>query len=101
MPSRGVRNIAEIDAGDKLLRRHIAEQLPQRLALDFGPQVPHRVDHCGSRHVNNPLLRPDPAQLAIARNMPPERAHISSKRLQTAPDDEWSQRPDSSDTHLI
>ena len=70
-----VGDITEIDAGDKLFGRHIAEQLPQRLALDFGPQIPDRVDHCRGRHVNDALLRPDPAQLAITCHMPPEGAY--------------------------
>ncbi len=35
--SEGIGDVAEIDAGDKLLWRHISEQLPEGLALDLGP----------------------------------------------------------------
>src|SRR5207247_923835 len=91
----------EIDARDKLLRRHIGEKLPERLALNLGPEVPDRVDHrCGSQ-VNGSLLRPDPAQLTVAGDIAPEGAHIRGERLQGASDDERGQRPDGGDANLV
>ncbi len=51
--------------------------------------------------MNNPLLRSDPAQLAIACDMPPEGAHIRGERFQGTSDDERGQRADRSDTDLV
>ena len=61
---------------DELLGRHVGEQLPQRLALDLGPQVPDGVDHRAGRQVDDALLGPDPAQLLGISERRPEGAEI-------------------------
>ena len=58
-----VRDVAEVDAADDLLRREIDEQLPQRLALDLGPQVPDGVDDGGCGQVDR---RPSPGRSTAA-----------------------------------
>src|SRR5438874_429328 len=99
--SQGIADVAEIDAGDKLLRRHIGEQLPERLALNLGPQVPDRVNHSGGSQVHSSLLRSDPAQLTVTGDIAPEGAHISRERLQGASGDERGQRPYGGDANLV
>src|SRR6266487_1626092 len=101
MRSQDIGDITEIDAGDKLLRGHIGEQFPERLALNFGPEVPDCVDHSSSGQVNSSLLWPDPAQLTVTGNIPPEGAHIGGERRQSVSDDERGQRPDGGDANLV
>src|SRR5450755_3525491 len=99
--SQDITDIAEIDTGDNLLWLHIGKQLPQRLPLDFGPQIPDRVHHSSGRQVDNTLLRPDPAQLAITSDRAPERTHVRGKRLQGMSDDQGSQCPNGRDANLV
>ena len=66
LAAQRVRDVAEVDERDLLLGRHLRQQPPQRLALPLGVEVPHRVDDGGRRHVDHALLRPEPAQLAVA-----------------------------------
>src|SRR6266536_2684530 len=101
MRSQDIGDITEIDAGDKLLRGHIGEQFPERLALNFGPEIPDRVDHCCGGQVNSSLLWSDPAQLTVASDIPPEGAHIGGERLQSVSDNERGQRPDGGDANLV
>src|SRR6266536_4970893 len=101
MRSQDIGDITEIDAGDKLLRGHIGEQFPERLALNFGPEIPDRVDHCCGGQVNSSLLWSDPAQLTVASDIPPEGAHIGGERLQSVSDNERGQRPDGGDENLV
>ena len=61
---------------DELLGRHVGDELPDRLARLLGQQVPHGIDHGAGGEVHGALVRPDPAQLAVAGDMPPEAAGI-------------------------
>jgi predicted dehydrogenase len=40
-----------------LLRRHIGDQFPHRLALNLGAEVPNRIDDRRRREMNRTLLR--------------------------------------------
>ena len=61
-----VAQVAEVDQVDQLLGAELAEQLPDGLAGPAGRQIPDGVDDGAGRHVHRPLLRPQPAQLAVA-----------------------------------
>src|SRR6185312_4760511 len=60
---QGVGDVAEGDAGDELLRRHVDEQLPERLAFGLRVEIPDGVDDGGRRQVDGAFVRADPAQL--------------------------------------
>ena len=98
--SQRVGDVAEVDACDKILRREIDEQLPQRLALDLGPEVPDRVDDRSGAEVDDTLLRTEPAQLAVRDEAPPEATHVGDDRLETPPDHERLERANRRDAHL-
>ena len=70
-----IAQIAEIDEADELLRRHLGDQAPDRLAFELGPEIPERIDHRGRRQMDDALLRPDPAQLARRDELAPIGAH--------------------------
>jgi hypothetical protein len=55
--------VAEVDERDELFRVELGEVQPQGLAGTAGPQVPQRVDDRARRHVDDPLLRTEPAEL--------------------------------------
>ena len=38
----------------------------------LGPQIPYRIDDGAGRQMDGAFVRPDPAQLAVAGDMPPE-----------------------------
>ncbi len=67
-----IGQVAVVDDIGDLLRRHLRDQLPDRLAGLLGEQVPDGVDDGAGREMDRALLRPDPAQLAVAGEMPPE-----------------------------
>ena len=90
--SERVGDVSEIDASHDLLRTHVDEQLPQRLALDLRPEIPHGVDDRRGREVEHALLWADPAKLRIANDSPPERAHVGGDLLEGQADDERGQR---------
>ena len=69
-------------------------QLPQRLALGPGPQVPDRVDERRRRQVDDALLGPDPAQVRVAGELAPEAARIAGDVGQPAALDEMRERVD-------
>ena len=78
----GVGDVAEVDTAHDLLRRHVGEQFPDGLALDFGVQVPDGVDEGRRGEMDDALLRPEPAELAFAGEASPELAHVSGDRFQ-------------------
>ncbi len=69
-------DVAEIDASDQLLGRHVRQQLPERLAFDLGVQVPHGIDQGRGRKVHDALLRTQPSKLAVCHQRPPESGHV-------------------------
>ena len=86
---------------DELLRRHVGQQLPERLALGLRPQIPDRVDDGGGGQVDDALLRADPAQLAVAGDHVPERAHVGGNRLQRLAHDQRCERLDRRHADLV
>src|SRR5439155_2223888 len=64
--AEGVADVSEIDAVDDRFGRQIGEELPYRLVLAPGPQVPDGIDNCRQRKVNDTLFRSEPAQLRLA-----------------------------------
>ena len=98
---QGVGDVAEVDEGDDLARRHLASELPHRLAGPLRDEVPDGVDDGRRREVDDALLRPDPAQLAVAderRARTPPRSATSSSI--DRPDDQRPQRLDGRDDDL-
>ncbi len=65
-----VREVPEVGRVHELLRRHVDEQPPQRLAGDPRREIPHRVHHRREGEVHDALLRPEPAQLRVALELP-------------------------------
>ena len=84
-----VRDVAEVDAADELLRCEIHEQLPEGLPLPLGPEIPDGVDHRGGREMDDALLGAEPAELGVGHEAAPEPAHVGDDRLERATDDEW------------
>ncbi len=97
----GVGDVTEVDAVDDLLRRHVGQQLPQRLALHRGDQVPHRVDQRRRRQVDHALLRPHPAQLGFVREAAPETGHVGPDLVQRQLLHERREGPNGGDAELV
>ena len=93
-----VRHVAEVDAVHQLLGTEPGEQLPQRLALHFGVEVPDRVHDGGRREVEYPLLGSHPPHLRIARQPPPEATHVGLDLLERETSHERRERADGGDT---
>ena len=86
----GVRQVAEVDEVDDLLRRHLGQQLPQRYAGALGVEVPHGVDDSTDRHVHDALLRPQPAQLRVVHQPAPGRAQVGQQSHPRPAPRSWS-----------
>ena len=86
---------------DDLLRRHVRQQLPERLALRLRVQIPHRVDDRCEREVDHALLRAEPSQLRVGGEPPPETGEVGGDPGQRLPDDEVTERLDRRDAHLV
>ena len=95
-----VVDVAEVDAGDELLRRQVGEELPERLSLELRVQVPDGVDDRGRREVDDALLRPEPAQLAVGDEPPPEPSEVADELLDGRADDVRHERLDRGDADL-
>src|SRR5690606_29748380 len=65
-----VGKVAEVDNGGDLFRREFGHQLPDGLALLLGQKVPEGVDDGAGGEVHGALVRADPAQLAVAGQVP-------------------------------
>ena len=75
-----VGEVAEVDERDELLRASCrASSCHTRLAGALRDEVPDRVDDGRGREVDDALLGPDPAQLAVADQRPPERAEVGAR----------------------
>ena len=93
-----VGDVAEVDARDDLARRHVGEQLPQRLASRLRVQVPDGVDDRGQREVDDALLGPEPAQLRVGRERCARTpAGPADDLVERPPDDERPERADRRD----
>src|ERR1017187_7567026 len=79
--SQGVGKVPPVDKLDDLRGRKARKQAPEGLALDLGPEIPERVDYGRRRKVDDPLFRAEPAQLAVARQVPPEGAGRAGEGL--------------------
>jgi hypothetical protein len=84
----GVGEVPPVDQFDDLGRAQARKEGPERLALDFRPQVPEGVHDGGRGQVDDPLLGPQPAELAVARQVLPEGARGAGEGLDSLPDDE-------------
>jgi hypothetical protein len=68
----GIADVPEVDRSHDLLRGEVGQVLPERLVRPQGQQVPDGVHDRREREVDDALLRPEPAQLAVSREPPPE-----------------------------
>src|SRR5689334_5318117 len=84
--------VAEVNARDQLFRAHVREESPQWFALALGVEVPDGIDDGGRGEVYHTLLRTDPPELAVPRDVTPESAHVLCKRLEDSPLDERRER---------
>ena len=83
----GVLDVAEVDARDDLLGRHVGEQLPDRLALELRVEVPDGVDDRRGREMDHALLRPEPAELAVGDEPAPQTSEVRDELLDGRADD--------------
>ena len=87
-----ISDVAKVDGGNELFGFEIDEELPQRLALPLGPEVPDGVDDRGGRQVDHTLLGSEPAELAVGGESAPEPAHVGDDVLERPSDDQVLQR---------
>jgi hypothetical protein len=95
-----VGDVAEVDGRHDLLRRQIGEKPPDRHAACLRPQVPDRIDDRSRRDVHHALLRPEPAELVLRDEAPPESGEVIGDAFERAPDDERLERADRCDADL-
>src|SRR5215211_8848805 len=91
-----VGNVAEVYARDELFGAHVREELPERFVFGLRIEVPDGIDDGGRSEVDNTLLRSDPPELAVSRDVTPESAHVLCKRLEGPSLDERRERSDRS-----
>src|SRR6185503_16395469 len=96
-----IGDVFERYRGDDLFRREVGEQFPKWLLFGLGIKVPHRVNNRSRRQMNHPLFRAYPSQLTIARDNPPEFAHVRRQRFEGLPYDQRLERADSRDAQLV
>ena len=96
-----VDDVAEVDAGDDLTRRHVGEQFPERLVRRPRVQVPHRVDDSRQRQVDDALLRSEPSKLRLVRQHPPETGEVRRDLVEPAADDETAERLDGQHADIV
>ena len=99
--SERVGDVAEIDGGYQLRRRHVGEQLPQRLAFGFRVQIPDGIHDGSQRQMDDALLGAEPSQLRIAREQAPEPRKIGRDVGELPPDDKVTKCLDAGDTDLV
>src|SRR4028119_609270 len=87
-----IGEVTEVDGPDELLGAHVRDQLPDRLARLLGAEVPDGIDDGTRGEVDGTLVRSDPAQLAVSRELAPEPAGVFLDPLQVEPDHEVSHR---------
>ena len=99
--SERVGEIAEVDACDELLGRHVGDEFPHRLALDFGVKIPDRIYDRRRREMNRAFLRTDPPELTFKRKPLPEAAEVGDDVVVLRADDEMLQRADRGDHNFV
>src|SRR5206468_8956843 len=83
-----IGEIAEVDAGDDLLRRQVCDELPRRLTFELRPEVPNRIHDRRRREMDDALLRSDPAELAFAAELAPAAGEVRRDRLERPAQDD-------------
>ena len=95
-----VLDVAEVDARDELLRRHVDEQLPERLALELRVQIPDRIDDRRGREMDDAFLRTEPAQLRVGDEAAPQSSEVCDELVDGRADDVGRERVDGGDADL-
>lgn len=67
----GVGDVAEINASDVFLWRHVGDDAPDGLVERLCPQIPDRVDDGAERKVDDALFGANPPQLAVVDEITP------------------------------
>ena len=99
--AQGVGHVAEIERGDQLLRLHLAQQQPQRLARTLGLDIPQRGEHRADGHMLHALFRAKPTQLGIMHEQVPCNAHVVEQFLGVAPNQHLRHRFDGLADHVV
>jgi hypothetical protein len=97
----GVLEAAEVDQVDQLLRGELGQQPPDRFSGTAPVEVPDGVDDRRSGRVDGPLLRAQPAQLAVAGQPPGEAAEIGQYLLHRQLYDQRGQVPYGGDLDVV
>ena len=71
------------------------------LLRHLGLQIPHRVDDRRHRQVDDALLRPEPAQLRVAGERPPERRRGGDDLVEVAADHQRLEGANRRDAHFV
>src|SRR5207244_12312469 len=100
VPRERVVDVAEVDARDELLRCHVGEELPERLALELRVEVPDGVDERRRGEVDDALLGAEPAELRVRDQPAPEAAEVRDEVLDRRADDVRRERLDGGDAAL-
>ena len=90
----GVRDVAEVNAANKLLGGHVRDNAPDRLVQGLGPEIPESVDDGTKGQVDDTLLGSDPAQLAVGDEVAPGLAPVGGKFVKVFADHEGSEEGD-------
>ncbi|SPU56781.1 Uncharacterised protein [Brucella melitensis] len=88
------------DIGD-FFRRKLRDQPPDRLSRLFRKQIPDRVDHSAGGKVHGALLRADPAQLAVTRQVMPELAGGGTDFIKRSPHDQMAHGQDRMAANIV
>lgn len=95
-----VSDVTKVDEADDFFRGHIGNELPNRFARAFSPEVPDGVDEGGGCEVDGALVRTYPAQLAVTCEMSPETPHIFLNFFEFHPLDAWPEGVDGGNANL-
>src|ERR1019366_10101790 len=96
-----VGHVTKVDARDELLGRHVGDEFPYGLALDFCVKVPNRIDYRRRGEMDCTLLRTDPSELAWVTEPVPESAQIGNYRFQRRAHHEMLQCAHRRDADLV
>ena len=96
----GVLDVAEVDRSDEVFGRQSREELPERHARLFRPEIPDGVDDRAHGEMDDALLRSEPAELVVRHERAPEAAHVSRDPVERATGDERLECAHGGDTDL-